>query len=179
MLRAILTSTLVLAAACAHVEPAEGTAGPDASTVDGPQADGGPSTVDGPQGDGGPKSDGGPCTAPLSQPLGWGDQTCPATYPAPGTNCYDGGTFQPGVSTGSCGAFQAVLFSYVTHTLVCVYASANGGALVGGRAVDDINSFCNHTSDTIVAGEVPDSCLPDTPVPGYCSARDAGDAGGD
>jgi hypothetical protein len=108
--------------------------------------------------------DAGSCAAPFnpsSQPS-W-DKACPPTYGEPTAICSDGG-FVPIVRVGSCDMLRVVMYDFVTHSQLCVYEGSDArAALVGVRLEDDVPSFCDRTSDTIVAGDVPAECNPPTP----------------
>jgi hypothetical protein len=111
-------------------------------------------------------SDAGICTASLDA------SGCPTSYPT--DPCAS-----PGWPTavGSCGAFAAILFGAVPHYGVCVYATADGGALVGSQGVTDIPEFCQGTAWEITAGQVPAGCA--TQLAFEADAASCVDAGAD
>jgi hypothetical protein len=97
---------------------------------------------------------------------------CAGTYDAALTGCKVFGS--PAKFAGICGGLSAVAYSYGTSWFLCVYGGIDGGGLVGMGAEEDIPEFCNGTSNTVTAGQVPDACMSSTSyVSGQLSQVDA------
>ncbi len=103
--------------------------------------------------------DAGPCTDSLATVSATYGMDCPSTYEgAVAFVCGIPSTFAPALRAGQCGGLAAVAYNWQSHWKVCVYDGVDSGTLVGVEAENDITSFCNNTSFTVIGGRVPDSC---------------------
>jgi hypothetical protein len=104
----------------------------------------------------------GACTGSLAEVrLGW-SLDCPDTYSSAQTwasNCESFASLAAPLSrwVGSCNGFLSVVVGWGTHTKSCFYDPTTA-VLVGAEADDDVPTYCNHTSSSILAGSYPKEC---------------------
>jgi len=83
--------------------------------------------------------------------------SCPGTYAAavdPGFACSS--ALQGAMASAGTGmGLGMVSYSWGTHGQVCVYADTANGSLVGAIAFDDLPDYCDQTSNSVQAGNVP------------------------
>lgn len=125
-------------------------------------SDGGSSVDAGREAEAGADDAGGACTGALAEiRLGW-SLDCPDTYSLAQTWASNCESFASQAAplhrdVGSCSGFLSVIVSWGTHAKSCYYDSTTGG-LVGAEADDDVPTYCNHTSSSILAGSYPEQC---------------------
>lgn len=74
------------------------------------------------------------------------------------------------VHEASCTGYRVRSFGFGTHVFTCWYESS-GQTLVGAEFIDDVSTFCNRTSNALVAGDLPTvSCIPLTEIADPCPA---------
>jgi hypothetical protein len=123
------------------------------------------------------------CTGTLDEVLGQVSTDCPATYGATDAwlrSCagVTGLHWTSGYS-GSCNGYSAAEVSWGTHGQTCYYDETSG-ELVGALVFDDVPTYCEGASSSMVGGEYPAACpVPDLTFRGACNCNDLDNVGTD